>query len=105
MWIQTRITHLILGMTLILTLVAANPYKPPTRPTKILLNTQWPDSTDHYIIILILLHQQNMAATQFQDNEETKRENTRTFLRNQKEIVENYKSYIENMHLLDVQKQ
>jgi len=48
MWIQTGITHYILGITLILTLVAANPYRPPTCSSKLLLNTQWPDSTGIY---------------------------------------------------------
>jgi len=48
MWIQSGFTHYILGITLILTLVAANPYRPPTRSSKLLLNTQWPDPTGHY---------------------------------------------------------
>ena len=41
-------THYILRITLFLTFVAANPYRPPTRSSKLLLNTQWPDSTGRY---------------------------------------------------------
>jgi len=41
-------THYTLGILLTLTLVAANPYRPPTRSTKLLLNSQWSDSTGHY---------------------------------------------------------
>ena len=50
MRIQMGFTHYILGITLILTLVAANPYRPPTRSSKLPLNTQWPDSTGHYTV-------------------------------------------------------
>ena len=52
MWIQAGFTNFIIGITLILTLVAANPCTPPTGSTKLLLNTQWPDSTGHYRMIL-----------------------------------------------------
>ena len=48
MWIKMGFAHYIRRITLFLTLVAANPYRPPTRSSKLLLNTQWPDSTGHY---------------------------------------------------------
>ena len=48
MWIQMGFAHYILRITIFLTLGAANPYRSTTRSSKLLLNTQWPDSTGHY---------------------------------------------------------
>jgi len=48
MWIQTGITHYLLGILLTITLVAAYPYRPPTRSTKLPLKTKLSDSTGQY---------------------------------------------------------